>query len=105
MQNLLSVEQLSQVLHKSVTSVRSDASRNPQALPPICRIPGNKRLLWRVEDVELWLFDHVRHQPYPTSAVPSPAIRKRGRPRNKEQASDVNRTSGRSDDTIQRGSR
>lgn len=56
---LLTVEELSSYLHKSVSSIRSDVSRNPQSLPPICRLPGTKRLLWRREDVESWLADHV----------------------------------------------
>ena len=41
MKALLTVDQLSQYLHKSVASIRS------------------KRLLWRVEDVENWLAEHV----------------------------------------------
>lgn len=59
MQALLTVDQLSAFLQKSVASIRSDVTRNPQALPPICRLPGTKRLLWRVEDVEAWLAAHV----------------------------------------------
>jgi len=59
MQALLTVDQLSAFLQKSVASIRSDVTRNPQALPPICRLPGTKRLLWRVEDVEAWLEEHV----------------------------------------------
>ena len=59
MQALLTVDQLSACLQKSVASIRSDATRNPQALPPICRLPGTKRLLWRLEDVEAWLAQHV----------------------------------------------
>ncbi|NMZ81838.1 DNA-binding protein [Pseudomonas mandelii] len=59
MQALLTVDQLSVFLQKSVASIRSDVTRNPQALPPICRLPGTKRLLWRVEDVEAWLAKHV----------------------------------------------
>ncbi|MAB98755.1 MAG: hypothetical protein CMK71_11925 [Pseudomonadaceae bacterium] len=59
MQALLTVDQLSAFLQKSVASIRSDVTRNPQALPPICRLPGTKRLLWRVEDVEAWLAEHV----------------------------------------------
>ena len=51
MKPLLTVEQLAQYIHKSVNSIRSDACRNPQSLPPICRLPNTKRLLWRIEDV------------------------------------------------------
>lgn len=59
MKNLLTVDQLAACLHKSVASIRSDATRNPRSLPPICRLPGTKRLLWRTEDVERWLAEHV----------------------------------------------
>ncbi|MBB5400298.1 hypothetical protein HDG41_002347 [Paraburkholderia sp. JPY162] len=60
MRTLLTVDQLAKCLHKSVASIRSDATRNPQSLPPICRLPGTKRLLWRAEDVEHWLAEHVQ---------------------------------------------
>ena len=59
MENLLTVELLSTRIHKSVTSIRSDATRNPRSLPPICRLPGTKRLLWREAYVEQWVAQHV----------------------------------------------
>lgn len=59
MEALLTVELLSTRIHKSVTSIRSDATRNPRSLPPICRLPGTKRLLWREADVERWVAQHV----------------------------------------------
>lgn len=82
---ILAVEQLALLIHKSPSSIRSDASRNPDALPPICRLPGNKRLLWRREDVMAWLAMHVQQcrgmempdRPAATATEP----RKRGRPR------------------------
>ena len=49
MKALLTVEQLSVYIHKSVASIRSDATRNPQSLPPLYRLPGTKRLRWRAE--------------------------------------------------------
>ncbi|OUL72142.1 hypothetical protein CA603_46115 [Paraburkholderia hospita] len=85
MQALLTVDQLSLYLRKSVASIRSDATRNPTALPPICRIPGTKRLLWRVEDVESWLASHVSgssaQQSQPQTVTPP----RRGRPTKAEQ--------------------
>lgn len=59
MRTLLTVDQLAKCLRKSVATIRSDATRNPRSLPPICRLPGTKRLLWRAEDVEQWLAEHV----------------------------------------------
>ena len=80
MKSLLTVEQLSKCLHKSVASIRSDATRNPQSLPPICR------LLWRLEDVEHWLAAHVEGLSRPAVSVCSDDPRpRRGRPTKAEQ--------------------
>ncbi|CCQ39650.1 DNA-binding protein [Yersinia enterocolitica] len=87
MQDLMTAEQLSKIIHKTVASIRSDATRNPISLPPICRLPNTKRLLWRLEDVEQWLACHVctpQQPPLPSSinlVVPA----KRGRPTKAEQ--------------------
>lgn len=86
MQALLTVDQLSIYLQKSVASIRSDVTRNPLALPPICRLPGTKRLLWRVEDVEQWLAEHVVSVDAIASTVPQEKTR-RGRPSKVEQVS------------------
>lgn len=91
MQALLTVEQLSECLQKSVASIRSDATRNPQSLPPICRLPGTKRLLWRVADVEQWLAEHVAS----TAGIPPVAASvspKRGRPTKAEQVTGYRRS-------------
>lgn len=91
--DVLAVEQLAQIIHKSPSSIRSDASRNPAALPPICRLPGNKRLLWRREDVQDWLALHVERieDSHATASVTSPdsIARKRGRPRNVASSTDL----------------
>ncbi|TDQ93133.1 hypothetical protein C7412_109113 [Paraburkholderia silvatlantica] len=81
MQALLTVDQLAEHLQKSVASIRSDATRNPQSLPPICRLPNTKRLLWRAEDVERWIGLHVAGVDSPSATeVVSPEKRRRGRP-------------------------
>lgn len=86
MKSLLTVEQLSKCLHKSVASIRSDATRNPQSLPPICRLPNTKRLLWRLEDVEHWLAAHVEGLSRPAASACSDDPRpRRGRPTKAEQ--------------------
>ncbi|MBB5441808.1 MULTISPECIES: hypothetical protein [unclassified Paraburkholderia] len=62
MRTLLTVDQLAKCLHKSIASIRSDATRNPRSLPPICRLPNTKRLLWRAEDVEQWLAKQLQER-------------------------------------------
>ena len=92
MQALLTINELSCYLHKSVSSIRSDVSRNPLALLPICRLPGTKRLLWRVEDVEAWLAKHVvMLDMMAPLAVSNPV--KRGRPTKAEQVAKHRRSS------------
>ncbi|CAI06181.1 hypothetical protein ebA106 [Aromatoleum aromaticum EbN1] len=86
MRALLTVDQLAQYLHKSIASIRSDATRNPRSLPPICRLPGTKRLLWRVEDVESWLAAHVASSAAQGAlSVQVTTQRRRGRPTKAEQ--------------------
>jgi len=84
---LLCVDELAELLHKSPASIRSDASRNPSALPPICRLPGNKRLLWRMEDVAAWLAACVDRSAPVTRSVFILELnqpKRRGRPRKSE---------------------
>lgn len=83
--SLLRVEDLAALLHKSASSVRSDACRNPQALPPLCRLPGNKRLLWRQEDVSQWLEYHVVGQSRASTLSQPAESPRRGRPTKAEQ--------------------
>ena len=87
MENLLTVELLSIQIHKSVTSIRSDSTRNPRSLPPICRLPGTKRLLWRESDVDLWVAQHVTStvEGALNSTIADTATVKRGRPTKRQQ--------------------
>lgn len=87
MRPLLTVDELASYIHKSVASIRSDVTRNPASLPPICRLPGTKRLLWRIEDVESWLALHVRGEAASIAVPPATDTTKpkRGRPTKAEQ--------------------
>lgn len=82
---ILTIEELATYLRKSVASIRSDATRNPKSLPPICRLPGTKRLLWRREDVERWVADHVEGPPASARFVVGEQRRRRGRPTKAEE--------------------
>lgn len=95
MQALLTVDQLAEHLQKSVASIRSDATRNPQSLPPICRLPNTKRLLWRAEDVERWIGQHVADAVFlDVSELPLPEKRRRGRPTKAESVAKHTRSNG-----------
>jgi hypothetical protein len=82
---LLSAQELSSILNRPLSSIRSDISRKPWSLPPRCQAPGTKLLLWRAEDVETWLAQHVSSQIKPPPQQIS--SRRRGRPTKSEQHS------------------
>jgi hypothetical protein len=73
---LLGVDQLADLLHRAPHTIRLDACRAPHRLPPICRLPGYNRLLWRPQDVEEWIAAAVT-----PPEVTAPLPRRRGRPR------------------------
>lgn len=81
---MLDVPQLAELLHRSVHTIRLDASRAPERLPPITRLRGHNRLLWRREDVIAWIDSHVTPPPTPEPGTPLPR-RRRGRPTKAEQ--------------------
>ncbi|PPD56996.1 MAG: hypothetical protein CTY10_01245 [Methylotenera sp.] len=78
---LTTVEQLSAKIHKATSSIYSDLIRNPKSLPPVFRIVGSRRVLFR--DVDQWLSDQSQSLPTPQPAAE--ALRKRGRPTKAEQ--------------------
>ena len=51
----LGLDEIAALLQRSKSTVRSDASRRPDSLPPRLLIPGSKALLWLEKDVEAWL--------------------------------------------------
>lgn len=79
---LLTVEELARRWRKSPETLRSDASRSPSSLPPICRLPGTRRLLWRLEDVERFEAGCVSLPQVPTTHAVGG---RRGRPTKAEQ--------------------
>ena len=55
---LVGPEYLASLLQKTVATIRADAQRRPQSLPPRMRIPDSRKLLWLEEDVMKWLDKH-----------------------------------------------
>jgi predicted DNA-binding transcriptional regulator AlpA len=87
MQPILTVEDLAKYIHKSASTIRSDVKRNPHSLPPICRLPGTRRLLWRSEDVEAWLVRFVNNTEKLNNIPIDLNVKRRGRPTRSEQIS------------------
>ena len=53
--NIVGPEYLVPLLHKGLATIKKDAARRPESLPPRLKIPGSAKLLWVEEDVLLWL--------------------------------------------------
>ncbi len=51
----LGVEDIAKLLHRTVRTVRADATRRPETMPPRLEIEGTRRLLWLESDVLEWL--------------------------------------------------
>jgi hypothetical protein len=43
------------LLHRSLETIKVDARRKPESLPPRLVIPGSKKLLWLKSDVHAWI--------------------------------------------------
>ena len=60
------VEQLAVILKRSVKSIKVDVTRNPGSLPPVFRIPGSRKILFRHVDLRAWMdelsFNAVRRR-------------------------------------------
>jgi hypothetical protein len=51
----LGVEELAILLKRKPDTIRSDARRRPNTLPPRIVIPGTTKMLWLEEDVASWI--------------------------------------------------
>jgi len=53
--NIVGPEYLAGLLLRKVSTIKTDATRRPESLPPRLLIPGTARLMWVEEDVLVWL--------------------------------------------------
>lgn len=56
---VLTLQDLSLVLGRSPETIRKDLRRNPKAVPPRLVLPNTRQLRWRLQDVGVWLEQHV----------------------------------------------
>jgi hypothetical protein len=52
---ILEAEDLVPILRRTAGTIKADARRRPQTLPPRLRIPGSSKLIWLERDVIEWL--------------------------------------------------
>ena len=69
---LLDKTDIARLLRVKEKTVVERRSANPETLPPVCRVPGNRQPLWRKEDVDKWLAKCVEGSEKFSRAVPSP---------------------------------
>lgn len=83
---LLTVEDLAAILKMHPGSIKNRHCKDPSSLPPTCRIPCNKRLFWRREDVLKWLELHVQVHVTMVRPEPTPGTQKKAWPPEKVRA-------------------
>lgn len=90
MHALVNIRDLARLTHRSIQTIRNTLHKNPELLPPRCRLPGSNRILWRQEDLIEWLKENVEKrqeekQPDVPESLPQKLERRgRGRPRKSE---------------------
>lgn len=52
---IITPEDLVPILHRELETIKTDARRRPQSLPPRLKIPGSAKLLWLEQDVIEWI--------------------------------------------------
>lgn len=52
---MLKAEDLAPLLGRAASTIKTDARRRPESLPPRFRIPGSNRLMWLESDVVEWI--------------------------------------------------
>ena len=57
---LLTLDDLAQLLGRSPDTIKKDMRRNPDAVPPRLVLPNTRLLRWRVCDVDEWLSQFVQ---------------------------------------------
>ena len=60
MEKLINIDELAEILRIKRATVRWYLSRNPNRLPPCVKVPGAKGALWRAQDIEKWIAEHVQ---------------------------------------------
>ncbi len=66
---LIPVERLAAMLCTTPQSIRTRIQYAPERFPPLVRIPGCRRLLWRLGTVTNWIRDHEKQAPPLEQAV------------------------------------
>lgn len=97
---LLTLSQLCPAIHRKPATVYADiAAKRFDRLPPIVRLPGQRKLFWRKQDVVDWIDQHVQPavagvvdestsigaKPKAQKAAESSQSRKTGRPTKRQQ--------------------
>lgn len=51
----LGPSELGKIIGRATKTIKLDATRRPETLPPRFVVPGTRKLLWRVVDVRAWM--------------------------------------------------
>lgn len=52
---LLTIQELAVLLHTNSSALKTRYFRNPRSIPPVVRIPGDRRYFFNANEVERWI--------------------------------------------------
>ena len=62
-EQLLTLDEVAQLMRRSPGTIKKDMRRNPDAVPPRLLLPHTRLLRWRQADVQAWLAQFVQTAP------------------------------------------
>jgi hypothetical protein len=77
---VLNIDQVATIIHKTARSIRNDRVRNPSSLPPFFTLAGSRRLLIKADDLEAWILCQTNS--LDTHVSRNTKFKKMGRPTN-----------------------
>lgn len=52
---LIGIKELADIIQRSPNTIAAEVTKAPHKLPPRLKLPGSRRVLWKREDVMMWI--------------------------------------------------
>ena len=77
---LIGIEQIAERIHRAVSTVRTQVSREPEKLPPRFLIHGSNQVVWMLRVVIDWMIQQQASSILPSSPLKKKGGKRRGAP-------------------------
>lgn len=52
---LIGIKELAEIIQRSPHTIAAEVTKAPHKLPPRLRLPGSRKVLWKRDDVMVWI--------------------------------------------------